>query len=526
MEERNTEGAASVSDVARPLRRGVARAALASGATEATSRVLMVALSIATARALLPGQVGVLGLAVIVVGIVSLIAACSETAGVIGRYDGSDTQHAVAATLVRGSIVAILVAGLYISLPVIPRLLTGAESAESNLAQLLRVLLLIPVLELAACYPRVLLQRKLDLAYIAGVNLFQTGTQVGLSVVLLWRGYGAAGIVWSSVLSAALGTAAVWLRVLRVQRSRWVGMPEARLRRNTLLSTAKVFAGGFVGYLNGRVDNLLVAGAIGPTAMSFYGMAWSASRIAPQILGQAVGFVLVPALAQIQADRERVGRALRESLRHSYLLLAPLSAGLFVSAPLTVTAVLGSKWLPMVPCLQVMSITVLATPICNAANALLIATGRAHVVGLASAGQLIVLAAVIVPLSRTWGIVGAAYGDMLAVSALTIAFLVLTPAFRRMLRRGMVSSILVPVLAALAAGFLAFGASAQVIHPTVKLLTQIVALLVGYPAVLSLLGGTAALRDLILLLRNVSHRVDAAAGVSALNPQPKAEPIN
>lgn len=82
MEERIAESAAPISDAAeRPLRHGVARAALASGAAETATRVLMVALSIATARALLPGQIGVLGLAVIVVGIVSLIAAAARRLG-------------------------------------------------------------------------------------------------------------------------------------------------------------------------------------------------------------------------------------------------------------------------------------------------------------------------------------------------------------------------------------------------------------------------------------------------------------
>lgn len=519
MQERIAESSpASIDAGERPLRHGVARAALASGAAETTTRVLMVALSIATARALLPSQVGGLGLAVIVVGIVSLIAACSETAGVIGRHEGSDTQHALAATLVRALIVIVLVSGIYICLPVVPGLLTGAESAQSDLGHLIRILLLIPILELASSFPRVLLQRKLDLSYIAGVNLIQAVAHVSLSVGLLSLGYGAVGIAWSSVLCAALGAGAVWFRLLGPRRPRWTGMPGAKLRQNVWLSTSKVFAGGFVGYLNGRVDNLLVAGAIGPTAMSFYGMAWSASRIAPQILGQALGFVLVPALAQIQTDSERVGRALRESLRHSYLLLAPFSAGLFVSAPWLVSTVLGSKWLPMVPCLRVMSVAVLAAPLCSAANALLIATGRAHVAGLASAGQLIVLATVIVPLSRSSGIVGAACGDMLAVSALTIAFFVVTPDFRKVLKRNLVGSILVPVAAAVAAGFFAWGASAQVNGGAVKLLTQISVLVVGYPALLSVLGGRAALRDLILLLKNVSRGVGPAPSVSPLNP--------
>ncbi|MEK6321318.1 MAG: hypothetical protein AABN33_06500 [Acidobacteriota bacterium] len=71
-----------------PMRQGVARAALASGVTGATTRVLTIILSIATARALLPSQVGILGLAVIVVGIVSLVAACSETAGIVADMKG------------------------------------------------------------------------------------------------------------------------------------------------------------------------------------------------------------------------------------------------------------------------------------------------------------------------------------------------------------------------------------------------------------------------------------------------------
>ena len=63
------------------LRSAVARAAFASGAAEMVTRALTIVLSIAVARALDPQEVGLLGLGVIVVGTLSVVTACAETAG-------------------------------------------------------------------------------------------------------------------------------------------------------------------------------------------------------------------------------------------------------------------------------------------------------------------------------------------------------------------------------------------------------------------------------------------------------------
>lgn len=507
------ERALLADSAARSLRYGVARAALASGAAETVSRVLTIVLSIATARALHPSQVGILGLAVIVIGMISLISACSETGGVISRSEATDSQHAFAATAIRGLITTSLVTGAYLCLPVMTRLLVGTERSEAELIVLIRVLLWVPIVELIASYPRVLLQRRLDLTYVAGVSLFQVSCHVGLSVVLLWEGFGANGVAWSSLICATLSATGVWLRIIGRRWPKWSGLPTATLR-SVLASTSKVFVGGFVGYLNGRVDNLLVAGAIGPAAMSFYGMAWSASRMAPQILGQALGFVLVPALAQIQTDEKRVMRALSESVQHSYLLLAPLSAGLFVLAPSLVSVVLGAKWLPMVPCLRMMTVAMLAGPLVSASNALLVATGRAHFTGLAGVAQLTVLATTIVPLSRRWGTIGAAVADLCAVSFLTIALIVVTPLFRRVLLRDVFPCVFIPMVAAVMAAFIAHAASAQIANVSVSALAQIGLTAVVYPGLLSLLGGRVALLELVTLVRDVAQQSSQIVRVS------------
>lgn len=500
----------------RSLRRAAARAALASGAAETVGRVLTIVLSIATARALEPGEVGVLGLAVVVVGIISQIGACSETAGITTRGSGTDGQHAFVASMIRCGLTGLLVAAAFLGLSLITRLLTGAEGEAPQLALLTSVMLLAPLVELGGGYPRVVLQRRLDLSFLAGASLSQVAVHVGLSVILLWKGYGAMGVVLSSLISSGLGAVVVWFRMFRSHQSHGFSRSlPVGLWGQVFKGTVKVFAGGFAGYLNGRIDNLLVSGALGPTAMSYYSMAWNTSRVAPQILGQAFGFVLVPTLAQIQTDKARVDRALRASIRHSYLLLAPICAALFVSAPSLVELVLGEKWLPMVPALRLMSITALLSPVVIIANSFLVGTGRAHLTGIATSVQLAALACVIVPLSRAWGITGAAWGDLVAAALLAVSLLAVAPMVRGPMRAELAWCLTLPVSAAVLAGLTTWVISTRLLPDSWRAFQQIGILAVAYPVFLSILGGKTAISNLVNLIRGVGERITVNSGVSA-----------
>ncbi|MFY9570578.1 MAG: oligosaccharide flippase family protein, partial [Blastocatellia bacterium] len=367
-----------------PLAQGTARAALTAGTTQIVTRVLAVVLSIVTARALEPLQVGLLGLAVILVGVVSMIGYYPEMAAVTASEVKGDAKYAAAAVGIRFALTAVLIAVVIFALPFFGGYLTGREDESASLLELMRVLALVPILELAGSYPRVLLQRSLDLNVVAAVGLLQPVVFVGLAVALLWGGYGYLGVAWANVVGSTIATLFCWVALWYRNRFRWEGWPTSHVWRETVVGSARIFAGGFGGFLGERLDNLLVSGAIGPSAMSYYSMAWNGSRTSANVFGSAIGFVLIPTLSRIKHEPARVRRAIHESLRHSYLLLAPVCAVLFVSSPLLVTYVLGAKWLPLVPCLRMMCLTVLAIPLLHACNALLVAAGRAHLTGIST----------------------------------------------------------------------------------------------------------------------------------------------
>lgn len=495
------------------LRVRTARAAATSGGAEIVGRFLTIFLSIATARALLPREVGVLGLAVIVVGLISMVASYAETAAIVTHGEGRDEEFAFVASIGRAAVTVFLLAVLLGAMPPLSRWLAGGGDSAHDLRTLVAVLAVQPLIEIFGAYPRVLLQRRLDLAYLAFVTLVQVVLHVGLAVLLLWQGLGAIAVVYGALVAVAIGVLLPWLRLIGSAPQSWA-VTSRGVVRSFAADFLRVFANGFFTYVNAQVDKVLVSGVLGPAAMSFYGMAWNASRFPAGVLAQSLRFSVVPAVARLQGERSSVERALAESLRHSMLLAAPLAALLFVTARSLVTVVLGERWLPVVPALRVMSFAVLTAPILEASATLLIGMGRAHLTAIASTATVAVLLVATPLLAARWGVVGAAYANLVSAIVLTAtAAVTARVAFAgiRWLRPAVVA---VPIVAATisAAAALALAGHRDAGLEQLSVETAVIAIL--YPLTLSLCGGREALVDLLVLVQRAlpSGAVSRPAG--------------
>jgi PST family polysaccharide transporter len=502
------EKAGKVSGQAQSLQNRTVRAALTSGGAEIITRALAVLLSVATARALEPREVGILGIAVIIVGIISMLGYYPETAAVAARGRGRDEDYALAASAIRAVIIPLLIL-VTLALPFLGEYVGAKDSGLIQLKQLFGILVWAPLLELLSGYPRVLLQRRLDLSYLACVQLAQPVVFVGLAVLLLVNGRGYLGVAWANLIGTAVATALLWLRLWR-RGLVWRSWPEAVTWRETATGSGRVLLGGFGGFLGERVDNLLVAGVIGPASMSFYSMAWNAARTPANVFARAINFVLVPTLARIQDEPLRVERALRECIRHSYLLLAPVCAVLFVSAPLLVEFVLGARWLPLAPCLRVMSFTVFAIPVLFTSGALLTAIGRAHLIGIATVIHLATLGVLIPLLASRWGVVGAAFADLTATAVVTAVLLITAKMATKQIKWGLLPTMILPVAACVFAGILSRAVGTLIASNAARLIIEIALVMLGYLSFTIAFGGSRRLFDFMALLRGVSRRQSVA----------------
>ena len=265
-------------------------ASVVSSSAELVARLLTLGLSVLTARLLQPTDIGVLGLAVMVSAIVSMIGSYAETAGVIARSPSSDAALSGAAALWRGGVTLVLILFLHANLARMAALV--ATGATSYFEQLAGLMLLVPAIESLAAHPRVLLQRRLRLRLVVALQFVQALAFVGMGAALVLAGYGVWGVVWAQIFSSSLATGAFWAGVLRSDQA--VPTPSRDATRAVGRSAARLFTGGFAGFLSERVDNFLVGGALGPASMSFYSMAWTASRTPVFMLSRALNAVMLP----------------------------------------------------------------------------------------------------------------------------------------------------------------------------------------------------------------------------------------
>jgi|SRR5262245_5144722 len=486
---------------AAPLRLGTAKAAFGSGSAEVVARILAVVLAVVTARTLEPRDVGLLGLAVIVIGVISMIGYYPETAAVAARGESDDNRRALAAFAVRALILAALLVLLAAASPFLARYLTRGQDGTTELHRMFLVLSWVPVLECLSGYPQVILQRRLDLQFLAWIQVFQAAAFVGLATTLLLQGKGYMGVAWASLTGSAGVLLILWSRLLARRWFSFEGWPGRGLWKETILGSSRVFLGGFGGYLGARLDNLLVAGAMGPAVMSYYSTAWTASRTPTGILSRAINFVLVPTFARIQDDTERVERGIRECLYYSYIVLAPTCAVLFVCAPDLVTTIIGPKWTPAISALRLMSITVLVGPLLDSSNAMLVGTGRAHLSGVSAIVRIVALLILVQPLVHRWSVMGGAWGDLISALASTIALFVIAQSVNRDIRWPIASALVAPVAAALCSGILAWTIGGYLAPGLGRLALRTGILSVSYPFIIAGLGGRTRLMDFAALLR-------------------------
>ena len=215
----------------------------------------------------------------------------------------------------------------------------------------------------------------------------------------------------------------------------------------------KLFVGGFAGFLSGRLDNLLVSSAIGVAKMSFYSMAWTASRLPINALSRAVYAAVVPVLARVRDDGSKVQETIDELVKSSFALFAPAYALLFLVAPDAVGLLLGPLWTPVVPCVRIMCIAGLLAPISQAAGVLLGATGKGHLWGIAS-GIVIVYQILVIPeVAYRWGVIGAAWADAGAAGVAAVAgWLLARNVFPNIAWASLRGALRFVILASLAAG--------------------------------------------------------------------------
>lgn len=165
-----------------------------------------------------------------------------------------------------------------------------------------------------------------------------------------------------------------------------------------------------------QADSMVLVRLLGPVSLGFYQMAQRTSLVPLQELRRGVSLVAFPVYARVQDDLVKLRLAFMGSLEAVATISIPMAIAVVVMAPDLVSLVLGEKWLPAVPAVQILAVAGALNSMTGSGSSLFMGYGRPWLNFQMTLLRVVVLLIVVVPATRWHGIAGASYAALLATA--------------------------------------------------------------------------------------------------------------
>jgi O-antigen/teichoic acid export membrane protein len=369
------------------------------------SQLFTWAITLVVVRLLSPQDYGLLSMAMVFIGFLSMVAEFGLGPAIVQKPEVSDAELRKAFGLVL-AIHGSLCAALALAAPLIAEFF-----AEPRLTLLVRVLTVVFLISAFQVLPNALLQRRMEyrrrsLNDFAATILGSVTTLIGALV-----GWG----VWALVAGSFVTQ--LWKSIglnLIMPYLRW---PDLRLGgvRQLLVFGGHLSATNILWFFFTQADVVIGGRWLGKELLGFYTVAAHLASLPNQRISSIINQVAFPAFARMQDDLSKVGASLLKGVRILSFLAFPLLWGLASVAPEFVSVILGPKWQPAIPTLLIVAIVMPLRMVSNFVPNAIQGVGRSDIVL-----KTVLFAAVVAPTSMLvgiqWGLVG-----------LTVSWLVWAP---------------------------------------------------------------------------------------------------
>jgi len=327
-------------------------------------------IAIILARLLEPKDFGVLGMLALFVALAQSVVDSGFGTALIQKQDATHTDEStvfwfnlVVGLVMAGALffAAPLIAGFYN----VPLLKPITRVFSLNL-----IISSFGIVQDALLIKELAFKRRMKAALVSVVVSGLVG------IFMAFRGFGVWALVAQGLVMNGVRTAGLW--VVHPWRPAFV-FSGASFRILWKFGSNLLFTG----LLNTFFSNiyLVIIGKVYSAAdLGFYQRGKRLIALTSQSLSQVISQVNFPLLSKIQDDPDRMRRACSKVLQTSMLVIFPMMLGLVAVAPNFIMVLLGEKWMPCVPYLQVLCIIGSFYPIHLLNVNVIMATGHSNIV--------------------------------------------------------------------------------------------------------------------------------------------------
>lgn len=319
---------------ARALDRSLISGIAWTGAGKWGTQVLTWASTLIVARLLSPSDFGLVGMAMVYMGLVQLVNEFGLGSAIVQNRSLTSDQ------LSRLGGLSILLAGGFCLLSLLlARPVAGffGEPAVQPAIMVLSITFLAGGLQLL---PRSLLTRELQFRKLAFVEMTEAiGTMV-VTLTLAILGFGFWSLIFGAVVGKIGGTALTvfWRR----HTIRWPSEPHS-LKQPLLFGTHMVVA-NLAFYVYSSADLVIIGRLFGNAALGAYGLAVTIATMPVEKVSALMGRVVLPVFATIQKDLPALRRYILRLTEATSLITFPAAIGIALVADYFVIGILGEPW--------------------------------------------------------------------------------------------------------------------------------------------------------------------------------------
>jgi O-antigen/teichoic acid export membrane protein len=391
------------SDSERPLSQKVIRGSVWAFSLRFSNRALVLIKTLILARILTPGDFGIYGFALLSISAIDAFSQTGFQTALIQNRKSIDhyLNTAWTALLIRSFALFFL---LYAAAPLIAAFFNSPDAAP-----VIRGLSWILPLSGLVNAGVLNLQKELNLGKHFLIEIVSTSANlvVAIAVALITRSVWA--IIWGAIaehlVKVLLSYAIVPMR------------PRLELDREKLADL--IGFGKWVGgstilvFLITQGDDIVVGKMLGGPVLGLYQMAFLISNMPATEITTVITRVTLPAYSQLQDDLRQLRVAAYKVIQLNLFLSIPIAGTLFFLSKDITQVLLGEKWLPMVPAMEILCLSGLFRSVNSMLSVLFTSIGKPKFVTKTAAIQLCLLFLLIFPLVKKLGLAGAALSTMI-----------------------------------------------------------------------------------------------------------------
>lgn len=300
------------------------------------------------ARLLLPKDFGIIGFAVVFMGMIKVFSDMGMSAALIQRKEEHlkpiDYDTAFWAGIAWGIFLAAIIT--FIVTPI-----SVSFFNEPRLGSIIPVLSLNFVLKPLANVHVVNITRELDFKKIVLPRNISRITASIIAIIMALTGFG----VWSLVFQRVLTN--IFLVILYSFVSPW--RPKMRY---SYVSFKKIFSFGVYttgtkvfNYLTGNIDYLLIGKMLGANPLGVYTLAYNVTYVVRGQIMNVINKVFFPVYSMIQDDLTTIKRYYFKVIKYNCIMTYPIMIGIILLAKPLVLFGLGEKWIDAITPMRLMA---------------------------------------------------------------------------------------------------------------------------------------------------------------------------